>query len=157
MAPEQEVEILKGQLSLSSLKVAPAAVGKLPDGQNELVLARIYGNAASIDTKEDKSLGTSQNYFRGTFEGVNMVKGTTQRGSKLILPKSVADVVEKAMKDFKDSSVQFAFEIRSIKTANKGWSYRAVAIKNPAALDELAELRGTVSKYGKTAQAQRAA
>lgn len=139
------------KLTIATLGCNPSMVKTLPVGQNKLPVARLYGKVSDVKYQDDKAKGVIHTFFAGTFEGINLQDGNVQRSGKLFLPKGISEVVEAAVKNAqaKDdkSSIAFAFEIRAVKATNPiGYSYEAVAIKNPEAEDELAEMRALVAK-----------
>lgn len=139
------------KLTTKVLGCKPDMVKTLPDGQNKLAIARLYGKALAVKIQINKDVpGEDWTYFAGTFEGINLQDGTVLRSGKLFLPKGVSEVVEqeinRATKTDPNAEVAFAFEIRAVKATNKaGYSYEAAALKSPAAEDALAEMRKTIA------------
>lgn len=142
------------KLTVKTLGCNAIMVKTLPPEQTKLALCRIFGKAADtkeMQTKDPSGVPTIHTFFTGVFEGINLQDGTVLRSGKLFLPKGISEVVESAIKNAqaKDdkASVSFAFEIRSVKATNPiGYSYEAVALKDPAAEDELAEMRNAIAK-----------
>lgn len=142
------------KLTVKTLGCNPIMVKTLPPEQTKLALCRLFGKAAEVKTMQSKDPAgnpTVHTFFVGIFEGMNLQDGTVLRSGKLFLPKGISEVVENAIntaqaKDDK-ASVSFAFEIRSVKATNPiGYSYEAVALKDPAAEDELAEMRKAIAQ-----------
>lgn len=109
-------------------------------------LTRMYGRATGLKYVDNKSTGTIDTKFTGTFEAVNLQNGNLFRSGVLYLPKGVSEMLESAVnsanKDDAAGSVDFAFEIRSVKASNPiGYSYEAVPLIKPAEADELEQLR----------------
>lgn len=145
-------EVYVSKLTTKTLGCKPDMVKTLPDGQNKLAIARLYGKAAEVKYQEDKNNpGTIHTFFAGNFEGINMQTGESVRSGKLFLPKGISEVVEKAIKDAKakdpKADIAFAFEIRAVKATNPiGYSYEAVALRSPEAEDQLKEMREAIAK-----------
>lgn len=143
------------KLSIASMKCIPTAVENLPDNQNELPLARIFGKVTSVLSVDDRNTGTQLVIFVGEFEGMNLQKQTVLRSGRLLLPKQISDVVEKAIDASKGATVGFCFELRSVKSAN-GYAYKGLVLRAPQVEDNLAELRSVAQKAGKIAAVARA-
>lgn len=145
---EKEVAVV-GKLTIKNLKCNPSKVQDLPEGENKLPMAVLFGKASDVKYSEDRDMGVMHAYFAGTFEGLNLVDKTTVISNKLTLPKSLSDAVEKAIKELqaKDEggSIAFAFELIAVKATNQvGYVYEAIALRKPEATDELGELRSFI-------------
>lgn len=138
-----------GKITMSSIGTKPGLVAALPDGQNELPLARIYGKLNNVRVQVDKDKGVSYTFFVGSFEAINMQDGEVYRSGKLFLPKGISELVEAAVQKNPDAAIAFAFEVRAIKANNPAkYSYKVLALKSPEAEDELKEIRALVQKAG---------
>lgn len=140
------------KLSVATLGCVPAAVKQEPSGK--LAIARIFGKMEKVGTQEDVANAKIYRYLQGTFEGINMQDGTVLRSSRVFLPEGIQQVVEIAYenavkaaagpegKGKYDGEISFAFEIRAVKANNPaGYSYEAVALRDPQQEDALGEMR----------------
>jgi hypothetical protein len=149
MAETQVDESIIGKITMSAIGTKPGLVVTLPEGQNELALARIYGKLNEVRYQADKDKGVTYTYFVGSFEAINMQDGEVYRSGKLFLPKGISELVEAAVNKNPNAAIGFAFEVRSIKANNPAkYSYKVLALKNPEAEDELKEIRNLVQKAG---------
>ena len=155
MANEEEVE-LASRLTMKDLGCDPLLVKKLAEGQNKLALCRIYGTVIKVGVQVDRNRGAEYTYFLGQFEGVNVITGDVLQSNKLYLPEGPSSTLETvflqaANKRGKNVAINFAFEIRSVKSdkTNSGYVYETAAILAPEQADQLAQLRATVDKAPK--------
>jgi|SRR5579872_676733 len=160
----QVEESIVSKLTVATLGCNPSLVKNMkaddPALENgELPLARLYGQLSGVRFQDDKVKGQVYTYFVGTFEGVNMQTGEVQRSGKMFLPKGISEIVEDAVRKASDAdgkltaSLDFAFELRSIKASNPiGYSYKVLSLKSPAQVDELKALRDLVMKAGAVSQ-----
>lgn len=137
-------ETYVSKLTIATLGCIPAAVKAEASGK--LAIARLFGKADDVKYQPNKDTGETYTFFAGNFEGINMQDGTVLRSAKLFLPKGISEIVETAIKTAKSkdekNQIAFAFEIRAVKASNPaGYSYEAVALKDPHAEDELAAMR----------------
>ena len=143
------------KLTVATLGCQPVLVKALPPDQTKLSLCRIFGKCSGVGYQDDKERGAIHTFFKGNFEGINLQDGTVLRSGKMYLPKGISEVMEKVVNEVAakeggnavlKESVAFAFEIRSVKAGNKiGYSYEAVALKDPHAEDELAAMRTAIA------------
>jgi hypothetical protein len=153
MAETTVEESIISKITMATIGCKPALVTTLPEGQNELPIARLYGKLSDVRYQDDKAKGQIYTYFIGTFEAINMQDGDVYRSGKMFLPKGISELVEDATKKAREkdpkASIAFAFEVRAIKANNPiKYSYKVLALKNPEAADELREIRESVQKAG---------
>lgn len=138
-------ETVVGKLSVKAMGCDASKVKGIAG--NRLELCRIYGMIMDTQAKEDKfNEGRFITKFVGTFEGVNLETGEIFRSGALYLPAGISEQMEAAFKQIHEqdanAQVQFAFEIRSVKSGNPiGYTYEAQAIRRPEKDDPLAQLR----------------
>lgn len=152
MAEVKEIEY-SSRITIKDLGCKPGDVSKLPDAQNELPMARMYGIVTRVGFQEDsRQAGRQYTYFVGNFEGVNLQDGTVMTSSKMYLPEGVSQALEQIVaqakaKDKRSPGVQFAFEIIAVKNPNNkgGYSYKTITLHKPEEADPLAALRTTVA------------
>jgi hypothetical protein len=147
MADTTVEESIISKITMSSIKTQPSLVKTIE--ANELPLARIYGTLNEVRYQVDKDKGLNYVFFVGSFEAINMQDGEVYRSGKLFLPKGISELVETAVNKNPNESIEFAFEVRSIKATNPaGYSYKVLALKSPEKTDELAALRKLVHSAG---------
>lgn len=127
-------------------KISISTMGCTPVGTPEPTrLAMIFGRATGIKVGEDKVRSRTFSTLTGSFEGVNLATGQRFRSGKLYLPGGIHEAVEAAVQTEESgvfNAVKFGLEIRSIKANNPiGYSYQAVPLWEPTAIDELDEMR----------------
>jgi hypothetical protein len=155
MADTNVDESIISKITMATIGCKPGLVAALPDGQNELPIARLYGKLTKVGYQEDKASGQTYTYFVGTFEAVNMQSGEVFRSGKMFLPKGISELVEQAVNKNEGAAVSFAFQVNSIKANNPiKYSYKVLALKSPEAEDELKAIRELVAKAG-TLEAKR--
>lgn len=145
----QVEESIIGKITVSAIGCKPGLVQTLPEGENELPLARLYGKLNEVRTQTDKDKGVTYTFFVGSFEAINMQDGEVYRSGKMFLPKGISELVEAAVNKNPNAAIGFAFELRAVKANNPAkYSYKVLALVNPEAVDELAQLRATVAAAG---------
>jgi hypothetical protein len=145
----QVEEAIIGKITMSAIGCKPGLVQTLPDGENELPLARLYGKLNEVRVQNDKDKGVSYTYFVGTFEAINMQDGEVFRSGKMFLPKGISELVEAAVQKNPNTAIGFAFQVNAIKANNPAkYSYKVLALKSPEAEDELKGIRDLVAKAG---------
>lgn len=149
MAETQVASSMISKITMATIKTKPGLVSTLPDGENELPLARLYGTLDNVVYQDDKVSGQIFTSFVGSFEAINMQDGEVYTSGKMFLPKGISDLVESAVKKNPNSAIQFAFEVRAIKANNPAkYSYKVLPLVNPETSDALAELRRRVLSAG---------
>lgn len=153
-ATQEAIEVeFASRLTIKDLGCDPSKVKKLPEGQTKLALARMYGIVSRVGFQEDRNTGATYTFFVGSFEGINLETGETVQANKMYLPEGASESLESIVsqvqtKRGKSASVNFAFEIRALKSTNSksGYVYETAAILQPDLADPLKELRGQVVK-----------
>jgi hypothetical protein len=155
MTQLKEVEFAS-RLTLKDLgadgQTVKALLKDLPEPQNKVTVARFYGTVTRVAFQNDK-MGTGQVYtqFIGNFEGVNMITGEVVASARMYLPDGAQQALENQVtevqnKKGKNTTVQFAFEIRAVRNSNKmGYSYETAAILKPEEADPIAAVRQVVA------------
>lgn len=160
----QVEESVIGKITMATIGCKPRKVEEIDGDKAECPLARIYGQMHSVkyqnDTRKATETGAVQTftYFTGSFEAVNMQNGEVFRSGKLFLPKGISELVEAGRANAQAAaekrggtveSVEFAFEIRSIKDKNpQGYTYKVYILKNTEPVDELKAIRQLVANAG---------
>lgn len=141
------------RLTIKDLGCDSKLVLKLPEGQNKIAIARMYGIVSKVTTQEDRT-GSGQIYtqFIGDFEGINLQDGTTLQSGKMYLPEGASQILEHKINAVQSSKgkqamVNFAFEIRVVKTTENrmGYKYETGAILQPGEVDHMAKVREVVA------------
>ncbi|WWT38288.1 ssDNA binding protein [Enterobacteria phage PRDfuchsia] len=118
-------------------------------------LASIYGRVRG--KKVGQSTFGDFIKFEGEFEGVNLATGEVFRSGALILPKVLESLLAGAV-DGENTTVDFAVEVwaKPSEKGNTGYEYGIKPLIEPAASDELAQLRQTVKAAALPAPAKEA-
>ncbi|WWT37792.1 ssDNA binding protein [Enterobacteria phage PRDasparagus] len=118
-------------------------------------LASIYGRVRG--KKVGQSTFGDFIKFEGEFEGVNIATGEVFRSGALILPKVLESLLAGAVDG--ENTVDFAVEVwaKPSEKGNTGYEYGIKPLIEPAASDELAQLRQTVKAAALPAPAKEAA
>ncbi|WWT37761.1 ssDNA binding protein [Enterobacteria phage PRDaquamarine] len=118
-------------------------------------LASIYGRVRG--KKVGQSTFGDFIKFEGEFEGVNLATGEVFRSGALILPKVLESLLAGAVDG--ENTVDFAVEVwaKPSEKGNTGYEYGIKPLIEPAASDELAQLRQTVKAAALPAPAKEAA
>jgi hypothetical protein len=163
MADEKEQmqwgdESYKSKITIKDIGCDPKKVATAESGNHPL--ARIYGVVHDVTAKESKTIaGNIEVAFIGEFEAINLEDGRVFRSGRLYLPKGISEVMEKTFAGIKSSdknaTVEFAFEIASVKASNPiGYSYEAKALRKATQVDALADLRNTMKSLPAVAVAK---
>lgn len=113
--------------------------------EKTVFMARLYGEAAAIKTKEAKN-GDVYSYFIGEFRAENGV-GKRFESCKLFLPGSIFEEIEAALKAAGDKAVVFAYDIFASPSDNTiGYQYAAKKVMKAATSDRLSQLQSQVDQ-----------
>jgi hypothetical protein len=136
------------QLTLKALGCEPESVVDIKETRARMPLAHIYGIASRFGFQEDsRGTGRTYTFFIGNFEGTNLQTGEQLQSNKLYLPDTAAEKLEATMaaaqRKLKNSTVDFAFEIASVKNENShgGYSYDVKDLLKPETSDPLERVR----------------
>lgn len=142
-------ESIISKITMASIGCKPSAVSLLPDGENELPIARLYGTLDKVGHQDDKNTGTPFTFFVGNFEAINMQTGEVFKSGKMFLPKGISELVESEVTKNPGADIAFAFEVRSIKANNPiKYSYKVLPLVSPTVADPLKILRDKVLAAG---------
>jgi hypothetical protein len=103
-------------------------------------MARIYGEAASIKTKENRS-GDVYSYLVGSFRAQTF-EGNAFESEILYLPGTLMEVIEAQLKSADGGAVQFGWDIFSTpdRETTIGYKYAAKTVVKPEVSERLAQL-----------------
>lgn len=105
---------------------------------------RVIGIANKLETGEgDNGAWVA---FKGSFKCVNLMTGEECRGGKLFLPDVASDLIETALSDENNDSVEFGFDISIMKNEKSavGYEYSATPLLEAKEADPLAALEQSI-------------
>jgi hypothetical protein len=137
---EREVQIIS-KLSVATVNAKPTTIGVPEHGQ--VRLARFGGIARDLIVKENKATGDFSEGLAGDFIGINLKTGQEFRSGILYLPSGIQEAIASELRDKTvQHEIEFFVELRAQKAANPiGYSYVAVPVYKPEAVDPLAKFR----------------
>lgn len=126
------------------------APGKKLLGQSDdvksLHVARIYGLAQGLKTKENKNTGDVYVSIIGSFEGINVETGEVFQSAVLYLPAGIHEMLEAPLRVKDAKPIEFALDIAAVRATNAaGYSYAAKPVIKPQQNDALSALRNALS------------
>jgi hypothetical protein len=138
-ATSDEVVILS-KLTLPAMDASPETIKR--SDVNQEPLARVGGIARKVSVKVNKQTGDVHQGLSGDFIGVNLRTGKQYRSGILYLPSGIQEQVESALGGDDSPPVEFFIELRAVKAKNPaGYSYIAIALHRPEAVDPLDKFR----------------
>lgn len=139
------------KLSLGTMGIKGAAILGQPETVKYLKIATIYGQVSGFKSVEDKLTQAVHTPLTGNFVGVNHINDEKEyQSGVLYLPAGIHDQLLGAAKKLMDDSesIDFALEIRAVRSANAaGFSYEALPLLKPVAVDPLENIRKQLPGY----------
>lgn len=135
------------KLSTKVMGCKPMAVTLMEGADVKLAIARLYGICTGIGMQVNAEEGKSWVYFKGDMEGVNLQTGEIFKSGKLYLSSGISEQFETIVRKIQETegdktSINFAFEIRAVKSSSKvGYGYEAAQIVKPQEHDPLENVR----------------
>lgn len=147
---------ITSKLTLKDIGCNGRAAAGLPNMGDRIALARFYGVAVGVKTKEDSRTGDVHSALKGNFRAIVVqdgvaTKGQTFSSGMLYLPGGIHELIEAPLMAAdlagEEGEVKFAVDVFAYRAGNAaGFSYGANIVGEPVQNDPMAEMEAMLEK-----------